>query len=88
MSTTNLAELKARVKKLEHEIATDSWTREMQEALGYIPVEFVGNDAWQLGVKRLAEAYEQGKIENARYKVRLAKALSAIQAIDDAFDHD
>ena len=53
-----LSTLETRYSELKGMIEKDSWTAEMQEAIGYIISPFLGNDAWQLGVKRMAESHQ------------------------------
>ncbi len=63
-------------ERLKHEIATDSWTGEIQRALDFIPKEYLGNDAWENGVSRMADALAERDqsinhlfAENERLKV-------------------
>ena len=46
-----------RYAELKRQIEVDNWSAEMQRALDFIPGQFVGNDAWENGVKRLADAW-------------------------------
>lgn len=48
--------------RLKQEIATDSWTAEMQRALELIPVEFLKNDMWCEGIGRMAAVIEKLKV--------------------------
>lgn len=54
-----LSQARAEVERLEQEIKTDSWSREMQEALQAIPSQFVENDYWVNGIKRMAAEVER-----------------------------
>jgi hypothetical protein len=63
-----LDKLRTEITRLKHEIQTDSWSREMQEALQSIPAQFVKNDYWVNGIKRMAD-------ELARLQADLAKTL-------------
>lgn len=49
--------VEAKLQQYVQQATGDTWTAEMQRALDFIPKEFVGNDAWENGVKRLADAY-------------------------------
>ncbi len=50
-------EATVRYAELKKQIEVDNWSAEMQRALDFIPGQFVGNDAWENGVKRLADAW-------------------------------
>lgn len=50
-----LAQKDAEIERLKATIENDTWTGEIQRALEYIPSEFVKNDRWEYGVKRMAE---------------------------------
>lgn len=82
------AALRAEVERLQHEIKTDSWTREMQEALQAIPSQFVQNDYWVNGIKRMAAEIERLNrsctyAEFHRIKQRAERATQSITGLID-----
>lgn len=56
-------ELCAEVDKLRAELANDSWTGEMQQAIEAIPREFLGNDFWVNGIVRMGAALSDLRLE-------------------------
>ena len=61
-------EATVRYAELKKQIEVDNWSAEMQRALDFIPGQFVGNDAWENGVKRLADAWAALTAERAELR--------------------